>query len=62
MVSLATRKTFEMVLVVSFESWDLCSRLMSNDTLVLSFTIIRKVRILYNRDLWMRKGEYASGF
>lgn len=39
MVSLATRKTFEIVLVVSFDGFCLRSRLMSKHTLVLILTI-----------------------
>lgn len=43
MVSLATRKTFEMVLVVSSDGFRFRSSVMSKHTLVLSFTICNSV-------------------
>lgn len=61
MVFLAACKTFEMDLVVCFETWGMRSRVMSNWTLVLSFTIVLE-EFEFTEESAGRKRSYASGF
>ena len=50
MVSLTTRKTFEMVLVVFFEGVAFRPTVISKQTLVLSFTMIQTIECVFDEE------------